>query len=850
MSPPDSRAASLVGLTSAEAAERLRRVGYNELPAADHHSLLALVLEVIREPMFALLVGSAFLYAFIGDLGEAVVLGLFACGSVSIAVIQRERSERVLEALRDLTSPRALVIRDGERRRIPGREVVPGDLCIVTEGDRIPADAVLLEGADIHVDESLLTGESLPVRKKPTRESESIVAAPPGGEDLPNLFSGTLVQRGTGLARVIATGSRSEIGKIGGAVRSIAAEPPRLQTQTKRLVVIFAIVGLTCSAVAVLVYGYLHGQWIQAALGGIALGMSLLPEEFPLVLTVFMVMGAWRLSRSRVLTRRATAIETLGAATVLCTDKTGTLTRNVMSVGSLRSSDATWSRDRGHEVIRQHASLAELLRTATLACEPQALDAMERAIVQLAAESGVSSTQAGRLAKTYPLRPGLLAFTQVWQADQSDECIVASKGAPEAIVTLCALDADRRRQIATWVDELAREGMRVLAVAKGRCSSERPPDSVTDVPLEFLGLVALADPLRDSVPGAVRECRAAGIRVIMITGDYPETARAIARQAGIADGALITGDEVERMDDVTLADAARSATVFARIKPNQKLRIVAALKANGEIVAMTGDGVNDAPALKAAHIGIAMGGRGTDVAREASSIVLLDDDFGSIVRAIRGGRRIYDNLRKAFAYILAIHIPTAGLALLPIVLGQPLLLTPMLIAFLELIIDPACSVVLEAEHEERNIMSRPPRDPRSPLFSRALAGWSVLQGVSAWVVVAAVYLTALRMHMPDEELRALTFVALIGANLALILSSRTFGSSLLASVARPNASLGWGLGLVVIALAVVLGVPVARNFFGLGPLHADDLSICAGVALALLGLLSLLKRLWGAQLAA
>jgi Ca2+-transporting ATPase len=468
---------------------------------------------------------------------------------------------------------------------------------------------------------------------------------------------------------------------------------------------------------------------------------------------------------------------------------------------------------------------------------------MERAIHDLADAIGVAEHGEVRPAKTYPLRPDLLAVTYVWEGSGA-EYLVAAKGAPEAIARLCRLDSATTRTLLGSVDDLARQGMRLLAVARGTCRRERLPDSPTALTLEFAGLVALADPLRESVPAAVRECHAAGIRVVMITGDYPETARAIAREAGFADGEVLSGHDVDRLDDSELAIRSRSVTVFARTKPVQKLRIVEALKANGEVVAMTGDGVNDAPALKAAHIGIAMGARGTDVAREAASMVLLDDDFGSIVNAIRSGRRIYDNLRKAFMYILAIHIPIAGLALAPIVRGEPLLLTPMLIALLELIIDPACSVILEAETEERNVMRRPPRDPRSPLASRALVGWSVLQGSLALFVVLTVY-----AGLPQNEVRAVAFVSLVGVNLALILASRRFSSSIVGALTRPNASLAWGLGLVALALGLVLGWPEMRRFFGLGPLHAEGLALTVGVVFGLLWLLETLKRRWGPRLA-
>ena len=837
------------GLTQHEAEARLLREGHNDLPSPERHSFVAIVGEVLREPMFALLIGSSALYAVIGDLGEAAILALFATVSVSIALIQRGRSEKVLEALRDLSSPRALVIRDGARRRIAGRDVVRGDVIVVTEGDRVPADAILIEGNDIRSDESLLTGESIPVRKR-VFTSDDEPAAAPGGDGLPFLFSGTLILSGTGLALVTATGERSEMGKIGRTMRAIEPEQPRLQAQTRRIVLVFAAAGALFSLGAVLLYGLLRGDWLHGVLAGIALGMSMLPEEFPLVLAVFMVMGAWRLSKSRVLTRRASAIETLGSATVLCTDKTGTLTENSMSVVGLHSADARWSGPAAATIIAGTPSLAGMLDAAALASESKALDPVDRAVQNLAASSSVKRMKVFERVRVYPLQPQRLAVIQVWDRGESEPFAVAVKGAPEAVATLCRMSAADRADLTEHMNALAREGLRVLGVAAGSHPRGSLPEDPAHYALTFLGLIALADPLRSSVPGAVRECRSAGIRVVMITGDYPETARTIARQAGIADGESLTGSEIDSLDMKSLALRMRAVTVCARITPIQKLRIVQALKSNGEIVAMTGDGVNDAPALKAAHIGIAMGGRGTDVAREASSLVLLDDDFGSVVRAVRLGRRTYDNLRKAMAYIVSIHIPIAGLALLPIVMGWPLLLTPPLIAFLELIIDPACSIVLEAEAEERDVMTRPPRDPKSALLSRSLVIWGAIQGALALVAVCVVYIGALKSGLPEDDVRVLAFVALVAVNLALIFASRTLGSSFLGALGRLNATLGWGLAVVAAMMLLTLGWPTARGFFGLGEVSFAGLGLCVAVALMVLATLQLLKRFYGRRLMA
>jgi Ca2+-transporting ATPase len=837
----------LAGLSSAEARARLEREGFNELPATGGRSGVRIAGEVIREPMFALLIAAATIYAVLGDRGEALMLLAFATISVSIAIIQQGRSEKALEALRDLTSPRALVIRDGQRVRIPGREVARGDLVVITEGDRVPADGILISGDHVEIDESILTGESQAMRKRATAAIPASLSAP-GGENASQVFSGTLVIRGTGLASILATGRTSAIGAIGQSLSGLAPEQPRLQRETRRLVIVFGAGGLALSVLAFVLYGLLRGSWLEALLGAIALGMSMLPEEFPLVLTVFMVMGAWRLSRSRVLTRRAAAIESLGAATVLCTDKTGTLTRNLMSVAHLQTADATWESDAAPQRIGSSASLTSLLSAATLASDTHRLDPMDRSLANL---HDVANPEAltGTLLREYPLRPELLAVTRVWDFGDGGGSRIAAKGAPEAVAQLCAMPAAELTALRVQVDELARRGMRVLAVAGAKAPGGELPAAATGFAFRFLGLVGFADPLRESVPEAIRECRSAGIRVLMITGDYPATARAIARQAGIDHGEVCSGEELRNLDDTALANRVREVSVFARISPDQKLRIVNALKANGEIVAMTGDGVNDAPALKAAHIGIAMGGRGTDVAREAASIVLLDDDFGSIVRAVRLGRRIYDNLRKAMGYILAIHVPIAGIALLPVLFGWPLVLTPMLIALLELIIDPACSVVLEAEREESDVMKRPPRRPDGALLTRSIIVWSILQGIAALALVAAVFFFAMLLPATEEKVRTLTFVTLVGANIALIFVNRTFSSSLRTALGRPNRVLAWGLVISAGVLATILTWPALRGFFGLGALRGDELALCLGAAAALLVLLEVAKTAWRRRLA-
>jgi P-type Ca2+ transporter type 2C len=700
------------GLTEMEAQLRLKAEGYNELPRADRRTPLRMI------------------YLALGDMKEAVILLAFATMSIVITVVQETRTERVLAALRDLTSPRALVIRDGKRRRIAGREVVRGDIVVLGEGDRVPADALVVQCQDLSIDESLLTGESVPVRKVTSRSVEERRSGRPGGDDAPYVYSGSLVVRGTGAVEVTATGQRSEIGKIGRTLTGLKAEPPRLQLQTRKLVQVFAMAGLGVSLIAVILYGTLRGGWLEALFAGIALGRSMLPEEFPVVLTVFMAMGAWRISRAGVLTRRAAAIETLGSATVLCTDKTGTLTENRMSIAELRLADGSCLNRRQGARTEIPESFRALAQVGVLASAPEPFDPMERAFHELTAE--VPRTGNLVLKRTYGLQSRLLAVTQAWQKEGSDEHVIAAKGAPESIADLCRLGVSERTRLLAMARAMAAEGLRVLALARGAFRGSHFPDSPRKFAFEYLGLAGLADPLRESVPTAIRACRSAGIRVVMITGDYPPTATAIAQQAGLDVSDVVTGAELAGLNDASLQERARSTNIFARIMPEQKLRIVNALKATGAVVAMTGDGVNDATSLKAAHIGIAMGGRGTDVAREASSLVLIDDDFGSIVKAVGLGRRIYDNIRKAMAFIFAVHVPIAGLALLPLAFGLPIIFGPIHVAFLEMIIDPVCSLVFEAEAEEENVMRRPPRAPGQALFSGSLIAWSLLPWPSRW----------------------------------------------------------------------------------------------------------------------
>jgi Ca2+-transporting ATPase len=823
---------SITGLSDMEAARRLKEEGYNELPPTQQRGIWTIMLEVAREPMFLLLVACGVLYLGVGELKEALMLLGFVFVIMGITIYQDRKTERALEALRDLTSPRALVIRDGEQKRIPGREVVREDILVLAQGDRVPADAAVLWNENFLLDESLLTGESAPVRKVPWDGVSPLARA--GGEDQPFVFSGTLVVQGNGIARVLATGTATEIGKVGIALHTVEMEQTPLQTETRRFVRAVAIFALSLCALVVVFYGINMGDWVHGLLAGITLAMAMLPEEFPVVLTIFLALGAWRISKNRVLTRRVPTVETLGSATVLCVDKTGTLTQNRMSVRKIFAP--------GEFLEVTHPSpkalpesFHEVIEFSVLASERNPFDPMERALRQLG-EHTLNNTEHlhddWTLIHEYPLSRGLLALSHVHRVPNSEKYVIAAKGAPEAISDLCHLDPPGAQELSRAVQGMAGEGLRVLGVAKAYFQKAPLPGEQHDFKFEFLGLVGLEDPVRPTVAGALRDCYTAGIRVVMITGDYPGTAQNIARQIGLTPlDQVITGPELDRMSDADLQDRVRTVNIFARVLPEQKLRLVNALKANGEIVAMTGDGVNDAPALKAAHIGIAMGERGTDVAREAASLVLLDDDFSSIVRAVRLGRRIFDNLQKAMAYILAIHVPIAGMSLLPVLLKWPLVLFPVHIVFLELVIDPACSIACEAEPEEKDIMHRPPRDPRKPLFNGSMVALSLLQGLSVLVILLVVFLISLYRGQGVQEARALTFTTLVAANLSLILTNRSWSRTIWATLRSANVALGWVFGGAVVLLLLVLYVPFLRKLFHFTFLHPDDLLICffAGV---------------------
>ena len=824
------------GLDPSLAAARLRDEGPNELGLSQRRTLRDIAWEVLREPMFGLLLGAGAIYLAMGDTREALILLGFVFIIMGITALQERRTDKALDALRDLSSPRALVLRGGLAVRVPGREVVREDVLLLAEGDRVPADGVLLQAHELATDESMLTGESEAVPKQ----------AGTG-----RVFAGTLVVSGQGLVRVDAVGRQTEMGRIGVSLQTITLAASPLRDEVARLTRRLVVIALMLSVALMALFWLLRGGGLEAMLAGITLAMGLLPQEFPVIMIVFFALAARRLAAQQVLTRRLNAIETLGQTTVLCVDKTGTLTRNRMAVATLVIDGGEMD---GEELDTESLPPAELpetfhalLEVALLASETEPHDPMEQALHRLAADNLVGTEHLHpewTLAREYELSPELLAMSHLWRSATQPHDVVASKGAPEAVAALCHLPDARRERIMAQAARLADRGLRVLGVARATHRTDQDwPGAQHDFAFEWVGLVGFADPLRPEVPEAMAQCRRAGIRVVMITGDHPRTARAIAQQAGIVGDRVLTGEDLLRLDAMSLAKEVAAVTIFARVRPQQKLALIEALKANGEVVAMTGDGVNDAPALKAAHIGIAMGQRGTDVAREAASLVLLQDDFASIVQAIQAGRRTFANLRQAMVYTLAVHVPIVGLAMLPVLFGLPLVLAPLHIAFLELVIDPACSLVFEAEDSDPDLMHQPPRPSGAALLTTTHVTQSLLQGGLVTAMVVGVYAALLRLGMPGGMASTAAFVALVSANAALILPSRTARTDWRSLGAGLTPVSRWVLACTLLALLAVTAIPwLARNF-GFLPLTPLQWLAALAAGLAMVPLLHLSKVL-------
>jgi Ca2+-transporting ATPase len=763
------------GLTTEEVAQRLQKFGYNELNISSSRNILQLAYEVVKEPMFLLLLGCGTLYFFLSEWAEGIILLSWVFVIIFITFYQNRKTEKALESLKKLSSPRALVIRNEIEERIPGREIVPDDLVLIHEGDRIPADGYLIESSHLSIDESILTGESLPVSK--------LLSSIPT-----MVYSGTLAVQGRALIKVSHTGLNTSFGKIGKSLQTIEIEQTKLQKEIKSLIKKLFYIGGGISLLVIFAFYLTRGNMVQALLNGLATAMAMLPEEFPVVLSVFLAIGAWRLSGKNLLTRKSSAIETLGSATVLCSDKTGTITQNKMEVVSIYTNSILITKE---QFTDHKKDIEPILKIAFYASHKQTIDPMEKAIKDCEWAHQEINQSPLEITKEYAFSNDLTAMTHVVSSNE-EQFLVCCKGAPETIFNLCKLPENMVNDLLKIVHQLAQKGQRVLGVAHARWDKENVlPDEQIGFNFSLIGLIGFEDPIRPEVPKAIEECMQAGIKVIIITGDFPTTARSIAEQAGlVVQEPILTGSDLLILEESELQEKIKTCNLFARIVPEQKLRIIKALKANGEVVAMTGDGINDAPALKAADIGISMGAKGTDVAREASSMVLLDDNFSSIVAAIRAGRKIMDNLQKAMTYILAIHTPIIGLTLIPaFVPFFPILLMPLHIVMMELIIDPVCSIAFESEKEELNIMNRLPRNPNESFFGIKKILKSTWTGILLLIAVIAVYISSIYAGHSAGETRALTFSTMIFGNLFLIISTLSNSRNAIEVIKEKNKSL-------------------------------------------------------------
>jgi len=777
------------------------------------------LIEILKQPMLVLLIGAGAINFALADPLDGAVMFSFVLIVIAISAHQTWRTEKALRALQDLTAPTALVVRSGRHERIPSRDVVRGDRIVLNEGDRVPADANLVNGSNLTVDESLLTGESIPVVKSADGDRE--------------VFAGTLIGRGHAEAIVERIGDFTRLGAIGQEVKSIGRTKTRLQQKIDRVVWVIGLAAIVLASLVIIGYGLLRDSWLDGALIGIATAMSMLPEEFPVIFTVFLAVGAWRMSNQSVLVRRAPAIEALGSMSVACVDKTGTLTLNQMTPVELIVDDHHWYPSDGPPPI----DVLRLIAIGSAACPLDVFDPIDKAFRSLALRFPDDEFhvvgQSPPLAE-YPMSSELFATSYVWATDEGR--LVASKGAPEAIAGLCRLSDVERSRIEDQVHEAAGRGLRILAVAHGRVLTTDLPVGQNGFDFRFDGLVCLKDPVRPGVSQSVAELSSASVRTIMMTGDHPATARSIAEEIGLDTSAgLLTGTEVDLLDDVSFDELVGRVNVFARTTPHHKLRLVRALQSRNEIVGMTGDGVNDAPALKAADIGVAMGGRGTDVAREAASIVIADDSFPSLVAGVERGRTIYDNIRKAFAYVISMHAPIVGLTTVPLFIpGWPIVLQPIQIAFLELIIDPACSIVFEAESGDPDLMKRPPRRPNQPILDRSTIGVALLQGAGVFAASFGLYAWAATTGKPDDVIRSIVFVSLVVGNVGLILSNRSWHLSIVRTIReRRNTALPWLLVTVTLVLTLLLTIGALRDAFEFGRISWAELAL--GVATGVLG---------------
>ncbi|GFZ29496.1 ATPase [Clostridium zeae] len=788
------------GLSNEEVMRYKQKYGLNELFKKENTTILKKILDVFKEPMLLLLLCTTIIYFMLGEFQEGIVMLIFVLFVCSITFFQQWKADRTMNALKNLVSPEIHVLRDAKKIKIKSSELVPNDIIYISQGERIPADCEVVEASNFYVDEAILTGESEPAYKQCKKKCDGI-------DDYWKeymLYAGTLAISGTCTAIVKKIGASTEYGKIGKSIYEAREEDTPLQKKVGGLVKILAAIGAVL-CIAVIFISYMSTQnFINSILSGITLAMAIIPEEFPVVLAVFLSMGAFRLAKKNVIMRKISAVETLGSTTVLCVDKTGTITENKMKVSKV------FYDKKSHNDTNSLSK--EFSMVSLLACQKDSTDPLEKAIIEVAKKNmSVYELENLEICKKFDFNSNTKIMANVYIMD--DRYYISAKGSPESIIKLCKCNKETLEEIKLKVDFFATKGLRVIALADG--TSEKLFGKLDEYSLSFKGIYGLQDSPREGVQEAIKSCNTAGIRVVMITGDYYKTAVAIGENIGLKFSNIsVTGEEIDRMTDVELMRVVKECNIFSRVIPEHKMRIVNALRYNGEIVAMTGDGVNDAPALKKADIGIAMGGRGTEVAKEAADMILLDDNFTTIVDSVRDGRRIFDNIRKAMIYIFIIHIPIITLALFSPIFELPQILLPMHIMLLELIIDPTCSIIFEIEPAESYIMNQPPRSTKEPLLTQEMVKKVLMQGTTMFLAAFLPFHYLVDNGVTVEFARSFSLTTLIVGNIILVLVNSSNTKSII-EVLMDNRNKSRILIniMTVLVLISIIYMPVLQSLF-------------------------------------
>lgn len=801
------------GLTDLEVLESAKIHGTNSVEHTKKNHFLNSLLDIVKEPMFLLLFTATSIYFITGDYGDGIFMAIAIVFVIAISVFQESRSRNAIEALKKLTQPKCKVIRNGSTIEIPTEEIVIGDCVQLEEGAFIPADGIILSSNDFSVNESILTGESLAVFKPNESENKQV-------------FQGTIVASGLAICEVTAIGDKTQLGKIGSSLNAIEEEKTPLQIQIGNFVTKMSFIGLVIFAIVWAINYYNSGLVLDSLLKALTLAMSVIPEEIPVAFTTFMALGAWRLMKMGIITKQTKTVETLGSATVICTDKTGTITENRMSLAELylfKSNSIVATTQ------KLNPEAEEIINYAMWSSEPIPFDAMEIAIHE--AYSNFESEDERphfKMVHEYPLSGKPPMMTHVFE-NESGKKIIAAKGAPEALIAVSHLTETEKNQIFEAMKTMMQKGFRVLGVGVSDFEGTDYPAAQQELKFHFKGLVAFYDPPKHNIQAVFETFYKAGIQVKIVTGDNAETTSTIAKQVGFKNAdKVLNGDELMAMDEATLKEKVMETAIFTRMFPEAKLRIIKALKANNQIVAMTGDGVNDGPALKSAHIGIAMGKKGTEIAKQAANLILVDDNFERMTDAIAMGRKIYINLKKAIQYIISIHIPIILIVFIPLALGwiYPNIFTPVHIIFLEIIMGPTCSIIYENEPMEDNLMLQKPRPLTTTFFNFKEVLISIIQGLVITLGLLYIYQYAIGKNMSENGTRTLIFLTLITSNIVLTLANRSFYYSIFKTIQYKNNLVGLIIGVTIILTGLLLFIPAFSNFFLFEMVSGSQIGLC------------------------